>query len=54
MANADEKEDEENVEVSQHILELDLDGKSRPEIYVLLYDAILEYIDEREKHEQTE
>ena len=43
-----------NVEISQHILESDLDEKTRTGIYDLLYDAILEYRDEREKCEQTE
>nr|ABH08430.1 putative integrase [Beta vulgaris] len=54
MANTDEKEDEEIIEVSQHGLESELDGKTRTEIYDLLYDAILECRDEREKREQTE
>jgi len=54
MANTNEKEDEEKIEVSLHGLESELDGKTRPEIYDLLYDAILECRDEREKREQTE
>ena len=48
------KEGEENVVVSQHILESNLNEKTRTEIYDILYDAILECRDEREKCEQTE
>ena len=49
LENADIMEDEENVEVRQHILESDVDGKTRTEIYDLIYDAILECRDERDK-----
>ena len=54
MANTDIKEDEKDVEVSQHIFESGLDGKTRFDIYDLFYEAILEDRHQREKRWQNE